>query len=96
MRQPLVYWIRLTAPTVLHQQWKKWELQLQNQVHDMTEPKLPLHCTLLYDEIQKQEDYKMLWKEKLNKPRFSLTTTETYVGPQGVAAALLLPNKLEG
>lgn len=55
--QPLVYWLRLMPKSRLLQECNTWKLWEQTQVEHASEPQLPLHCTLMYDEQQKHKDY---------------------------------------
>ena len=45
-----------------------------NQMGASYEPQLPLHCTLMYDEMQSHTDYKECWEELINKKPFYMVS----------------------
>lgn len=60
----------------------------------VSEPTLSLHCTLKFDETQSDTDYEECWNEQINSRHFHLITEDIYVGPQGAAAVVRLPDQL--
>ncbi|XP_058241270.1 uncharacterized protein LOC131349629 [Hemibagrus wyckioides] len=62
---------------------------------DYTEPKSPLHCTMCFDPDSTNEEYATLWSDMLEGKLFDVVTTDIFVGPQGLAAAVQLPNNLK-
>ncbi|XP_029902678.1 uncharacterized protein LOC115355895 [Myripristis murdjan] len=96
VKRPLVYWLRLKGTmSALYQQWKQWENFIRSKTGAATEPRLPLHCTLMFDENQSQIDYRACWEEMINRMQYFIISTTIYVGPQGAAAAVKLPSPLQ-
>ncbi|CAI5657156.1 unnamed protein product [Oreochromis niloticus] len=94
--QPLVYWLQLTPEeSMLKQEWTKWKIWVQTQMGEVEEVRLPLHCTLLFDGNHRFKDYEACWDELLNKKPFLITSEDIYIGPQGAAAAVTLPDELK-
>ncbi len=85
----------LATSDALSQGWKNWKQWISVQIGQAAEPTLPLHCTLLYDEYQDRKDYDACWNELINKKPYYITTQDIYIGPQGAAASVLLPQELQ-
>ena len=95
--QPIVYWARLTPDeSHLRQTWKTWEPWIRTEMGAAQTPTLPLHCTLMFDSDQSHADYEQCWDEQMNLRPFLLESEDIYLGPQGAAAAVKLPDDLNG
>ena len=92
--QPAVYWIQWPPNSELIHQWNTWKACVQRELPSASEPQPPLHCTMLYDETQQHTDYRECWKELVGGKIFSMVCQDLYVGPQGAAAAVILPPEL--
>lgn len=92
---PLVYWLRLTPQMpMLRHKWEQWKPWVQIQLGAVTESTLPLHCTMTFDAIQSDTDYEEYWSEQISRRHFHMIAEDIYVGSQGAAAAIRLPDQL--
>lgn len=64
------------------------------QLCNPTISSLALHCTLKFDPNQSDTDYEECWDQLVNKKQLLITTEDIYIGPQGGAAAVTLPEHL--
>lgn len=96
-QQALVYWLQL-SPTESHlkHKWAEWETWIRMHYDTAHTPTLPLHCTLMYDKDQTHVDYQECWDAAINKKPCLITSEDIFLGPEGVAAAVHLPEELSG
>ncbi|KAL7374813.1 hypothetical protein ABVT39_007504 [Epinephelus coioides] len=96
-RQALAYWLQLTPEdSHLKQKWVEWEKWICMHYDTAHTPTLPLHCTLMYDKDQTHVDYQECWDAVINKKPCLITSEDLFLGPEGVAAAVRLPDELSG
>nr|XP_033494259.1 uncharacterized protein LOC117264429 isoform X1 [Epinephelus lanceolatus] len=96
-QQALAYWLRLTPEeSHLQQKWTEWEEWIRMHYDTAHTSTLPLHCTLMYDKDQTHVDYQECWDAVINKKPCLITSEDTFMGLEGVAAAVRLPEDLSG
>ncbi|XP_055368609.1 uncharacterized protein LOC129604800 [Betta splendens] len=97
IREALVYWLKLTSPdSHLKQEWEEWKLFVTNYYEKAQKPTLSRHCTMLYDNNQSQEEYGKCWDELINNTTTAIQYDYIIIGPQGAAAIVKLPERLQG
>ncbi|KAL7384070.1 hypothetical protein ABVT39_023561 [Epinephelus coioides] len=96
-QQALAYWLQL-APEESHlkQAWTEWEVWIRLDYDTAHTPTLPLHCTLMYDKDLTHVDYQECWDAVINKKPCLITSEDVFLVPEGVAAAVRLPEELSG
>ena len=90
--QPMVHWLKLIPDeSHLKQAWEPW---IRMKIGAAETPTLPLRCTMMFDADQSHVDYAHCWDELINSKPFLLESEDIYLGPQGAAAAVKLPDDL--
>ena len=56
---------------------------------------MPLHCTLLFDADHSLIDYARCWDETIDRKPFLITSENIYLGPQGAATTIKLPDNIK-
>ncbi|KAL7405155.1 hypothetical protein ABVT39_024601, partial [Epinephelus coioides] len=96
-QQALAYWLQLTPEdSHLKQKLTEWERWIRMHYDNANTPTLPLHCTLMYDRDQTHVVYQECWDAGINKKPYLITSEDIFLGPEGVAAAVRLPEELSG